>query len=872
MTITFDKTLPASDTQVKIAAASNSSTGTPTVTFVTVGTVTASNGATASGCTLTEAGALGDIVCNVTHPGTTTATITIKGAKVTSNVTAGAGTKVTATATLGKFTTVSAIFVAETGVTGAHLTPTSAEVATYVSPPAVPTVTVTGHPTHPITAIVPGKNSQSAGTWSVAIHGANTTAGWRTGNTISLPVDYSGTLNCATTTKYVFFAATPTVAVTSTTTTSHLSATPTFTVTTTHVALCSAFEPNEVVIKFTNSGTFTATAGGTIVLTITAVKYDVGATTPVGTVKVVGGEYHVKTTNATHAVTDTSSQNARVSHVYVTANTPAVKVAPSSVDTPISPVKLTEAVAGVVPGSAYVCVMLQSTATSGSGNSFDTTATATAKVTGGNAAVTSKVTYPSATTAAFKVTTASKTTKPSTFIVSGLAVNATSSNNKTPFVVVTDNRNATCTTGTSNVATAGVATAVAFTTGATSTQIYGATADATAAKLLENRFVATPGSTTCPGGKATSANTRPVILATTAHFQDALSSQYLASYLDTGTLLTPTAKLSTVTLQALRTEGITQVDVVGGPLVVSTTVIAQLETTPAYTCGGGSKLTVSGGGTRFLSVTRIYGHTAVETARAIADTPPSTHVLKKSFLTAYIGVNATKGNGAFNDTAGSASPIPLTSAAVPTAILASTTEFQDAMAASTLSYWQPSRTVAAAEQGFPILLTNPMGLSAAAQDAIATLGIKQVILMGGQLAVTNSVVTSLEGLGVEVLRVAGHSYTDTSTQLAKFEESKTGLGLNWDSATTVAVARGNGFTDGLVGADVAGFNKWPLLLTTSPTVVGKYLTAFLKAHGAKGTSIDTGTGETAKIDTLKIFGGPLAVSPAVISQMETDIS
>jgi hypothetical protein len=145
--------------------------------------------------------------------------------------------------------------------------------------------------------------------------------------------------------------------------------------------------------------------------------------------------------------------------------------------------------------------------------------------------------------------------------------------------------------------------------------------------------------------------------------------------------------------------------------------------------------------------------------------------------------------------------------------------------------------------------------------------------MGGQLAVANSVVTTLVSDGIEVLRVAGQNYTGTAAELAKFEYGAGGTkGLGWTSHV-VAVARGNGFTDGLVGAVVAGNTTAvgttttipePLVLTLNPTTVGTTLTAFLKAYGQHGTP--------KQISLLQIFGGPLAVSPSVVSQMETDIS
>lgn len=406
--------------------------------------------------------------------------------------------------------------------------------------------------------------------------------------------------------------------------------------------------------------------------------------------------------------------------------------------------------------------------------------------------------------------------------------------------------------------------ASASTASTSTTRIYGATADATAAKELETTFPATRTST-CVGGELTASNDRPVILATDAHFPDALSSQYLAGYLDTGTLLTPASSLSTATRQALKTEGVTQVYVVGGPMAVTTAVVAQIEALPAYTCGGAEELE-SGTATRHVTVARIAGSTAYDTARQIAETPPSSYVKSLSFPGAYAGLNITGGDGKYNDTAGSASASH-TSAALKTAIVASGTEFQDAEASSALAYGT----------GVPILLTSPTALSTAAATAVQALGIEQAVVMGGQLAVSDGVVTSLEALGVSVLRVAGKSYTDTATKFTEFLVGTAGSnGVGWvldrapNSTHTVTVARGNGFTDGLAGAVVSGRDHQPLLLTENPGVVGTYLTAFLKSSGRESKGVDS-AGTAGKIETLTVFGGPSAVTTTAITQMQDDL-
>jgi putative cell wall-binding protein len=415
----------------------------------------------------------------------------------------------------------------------------------------------------------------------------------------------------------------------------------------------------------------------------------------------------------------------------------------------------------------------------------------------------------------------------------------------------------------------------------TANRIYGVTADATAAEELESVFNPTAqganattgtcvGNTTTATNKVTTneakATARVVILATDSHFPDALSSQYLAGYLKTGTLLTPTTSLSTVTKAALRAEGVTRVIVVGGPLAVTTTVVSELEALPAYTCGGGHALETRGSPAR-IHVTRIWGPTQYDTALHIAESVPEDYVATAGFPTAYSGTNATGGTGKYNDTAGTgSSSAPAGATALKTAIVASGAEFQDAMAASALAYRGAGALYA---RGLPVLLTSPASLSPQVSDAIDALAIKQVIVMGGPLAVTNTVTNALAGAGVSVLRVAGRTDTDTAVQLARFLAGTTGAGIGWSHITALTVSRGNGFTDGLAGAVISGSAEEPEMLTGSPTDVGPTLTAFLKASGPSGTGIDTRS--TSQVSALTVFGGPLAVTTTVVMTMEQDL-
>ncbi len=377
-------------------------------------------------------------------------------------------------------------------------------------------------------------------------------------------------------------------------------------------------------------------------------------------------------------------------------------------------------------------------------------------------------------------------------------------------------------------------------------RVYGSTSDGTAAVELEHQFTYRTGS--CPSSPTSG---RAVVLATDQTYPDALASAYLASYLRSGTLLTPPTSISAVTLAAIRDEGITHVYVVGGDLAVSTAVVSELESISAYSCGGAAPLA----GTVKLQVTRIAGATEYDTALEIAEfsgaTPGSVDLSG-----AYAGVNVDGGDGAYNLTAGKASA-SAPAGSLETAILATGTGFQDAEAASTLAY----------AAHLPVLLTTPSVLSAPALSAIETLHIRQVVVMGGQFAVSDAVVSALEQHGVSVLRIAGADGTQTAIELARCELGTAGDhdGFGWAGTGRLTVARGDFYGDGVAGAVVAADGPSatapePLLLTASPTSLGDYLATFLESAGTSGLG-------GKRVTDLTILGGVDAVSQTLANTM-----
>ncbi|HET6873860.1 MAG TPA: cell wall-binding repeat-containing protein [Acidimicrobiales bacterium] len=280
-----------------------------------------------------------------------------------------------------------------------------------------------------------------------------------------------------------------------------------------------------------------------------------------------------------------------------------------------------------------------------------------------------------------------------------------------------------------------------------------------------------------------------VVLTSGTDFPDALVASYLAGRLHGPTLLTDRDVLPSATGSALQALKATSVVIVGGPAAVSKAVQTQL-TNAGY------------------QVSRVYGNDRYSTAASIATLfPPS-----------FVGsLNATSG---------------------PTAIVATGATFADVLAGGPLSY----------RASFPMLLTDPTSLSSSTSSALTSLGIKQVLLLGGTAAVSQNVQNQIAGKGITVTRLAGQDRAGTAAQVATLAEAQ----LGW-TLSHVDIARGDDFADALAGVDHAGNEAQPILLTASPTALDTYTSAYLQDHASTIASMD-------------VFGGTGAVSDGVVTQ------
>jgi|GEM_PF-2480592 len=273
-----------------------------------------------------------------------------------------------------------------------------------------------------------------------------------------------------------------------------------------------------------------------------------------------------------------------------------------------------------------------------------------------------------------------------------------------------------------------------------------------------------------------------VLLARADGFADALAAASLALHEDAPVLLTASAELPQLVI-----EEVTRALVAGGSV---------------YLLGGESALApsvaeaLSGLG---YTVERIAGADRVDTAVRIAE-----------FLMA---------SGADLDEV----------------VLANAGNFPDALAGAAY----------AAAAGAPVLLTGSEALDPRVADLLTVIGDgAEVLLAGGEAAVSDAVLGELVAMGAKVTRLSGDTRFATSAAVAE---------ALFDEATAVVVATGATFPDALSGAAHAGRLGAPVLLVgeTLPDAVREYLAE-----------------RRGQVEVVYVLGGENAVPAAVMAEVE----
>lgn len=136
------------------------------------------------------------------------------------------------------------------------------------------------------------------------------------------------------------------------------------------------------------------------------------------------------------------------------------------------------------------------------------------------------------------------------------------------------------------------------------------------------------------------------------------------------------------------------------------------------------------------------------------------------------------------------------------AVLVQARNFPDALAAGPLAYMYNA----------PILLTNTNSVSGTTMAELERLGVKKIILMGGEGAISSTVENSLVSEGYEIERIAGSNRYNTAVLTAKAMEEKSG------KRTKIVLASGNQFADALAAGSFAAKEGYPILLTSGTTL------------------------------------------------------
>ncbi|MEA3055204.1 MAG: hypothetical protein QOD30_636, partial [Actinomycetota bacterium] len=291
-----------------------------------------------------------------------------------------------------------------------------------------------------------------------------------------------------------------------------------------------------------------------------------------------------------------------------------------------------------------------------------------------------------------------------------------------------------------------------------------------------------------------------VIVASGRSFPDALAG----SSLGLPVLLTEKTSLPTATSQAIKDLKATKALILGGTGAVSDAVKKQIESAGATT-------------------ERIAGVDRYETAGAIAGTFKSTDVAKLA-------------NKA-------------------TAIIATGKDFADALAGGPLAS-------APTTGAYPVLLVNET-VPPATKKAIADLGIKQVVILGGTGAVSSAVETELQTeTGNQPIRLAGTNRYGTATKIADAALKDFGM-----AGKEALLANGVGFADALAGGPLGAIRGAPILLTEQVRLTDEPK-AWLASHGSTVATVTALGGTAAVSDSTLTAAEKAAETPAAVRKNE----
>lgn len=157
----------------------------------------------------------------------------------------------------------------------------------------------------------------------------------------------------------------------------------------------------------------------------------------------------------------------------------------------------------------------------------------------------------------------------------------------------------------------------------------------------------------------------------------------------------------------------------------------------------------------------------------------------------------------------------------------------------------------AAELGMPLLLTLSDGLAPDAATTIEAMAPQQVLVIGGEDAVSAEVAAEVDNRVDTVTRLGGINRTDTAAIVADHVIDAGVL-----QARTALLARGDAFPDAVTAGVLSAALNGPTLLTATPDLPGEQAGAWFIGH------CDT-------IEVLQVIGGEAAVTSTVANGAES---
>jgi putative cell wall-binding protein len=170
-------------------------------------------------------------------------------------------------------------------------------------------------------------------------------------------------------------------------------------------------------------------------------------------------------------------------------------------------------------------------------------------------------------------------------------------------------------------------------------------------------------------------------------------------------------------------------------------------------------------------------------------------------------------------------------------VLANGLNFPDALAGVPL----------AAALDAPILLTGAAELNEDTAAAIEELEAEEVIILGGEAAVSKAVFEELKDMGLEVERVFGDGRWDTAVAIAE----KLAEVLDVDEFETAVVVYARNFPDALAAASYAAINEMPIFLTDTDEVSEPTADAL----------------EAFNVEEVLVVGGKSVISDDVVEEL-----